>query len=177
MTKTGPIDISLLIEQRMDYESQLKMELEIENESLILHNTIAFTREMFELLDEWKQYKYWQRRKKRGTKKRQLEEYSDGLHFIMSLFAEKLDEMPGLLTYEYNFPEEPEHFENDEILRHIISIMECCTYLDEPYDYNYRKLLQDYMYLGYMLEFTWDEIVKAFLQKLNKNIKRLENGY
>jgi hypothetical protein len=33
------------------------------------------------------------------------------------------------------------------------------------------------MDFGFALGYTWDEIVKAFLKKLKKNVKRLDDGY
>lgn len=178
MAKVGNINIETLLDQREEYERRLKYIYRLHEKDLNLRNIVAFCSEVAELMNEWKHFKYWQKGKK-SNRKKQLEEYADGLHFILSIFNAYKEKMPGIVKYEYLFPDEELAYEaeDDEILLQVVRLYEYASYLLDPYEYNFKELLQEYLNLGYMLGFTWDEIVKSFLKALSKNLKRLDDGY
>ncbi|MCA1064849.1 dUTP diphosphatase (plasmid) [Rossellomorea sp. AcN35-11] len=98
-----------------------------------------------------------------------LEEYVDGLHFILEL---------GL---EINF----EHLHlvqriesDDSILKLFIEVTECIiTFSRSKHSSHYRILLETYLLLGNKLGYTENEIERAYLEKNKINHIRQNRGY
>lgn len=96
-----------------------------------------------------------------------LEEYVDGLHFVLEL---------GL---EMNCrPEKIELMKNETVTDCFIDVMELATEFEiSPGTWNYSMLFERYIELGEQLGFTWDEVEQAYYEKNQINHQRQENGY
>jgi dimeric dUTPase (all-alpha-NTP-PPase superfamily) len=111
-----------------------------------------------------------------GFKNPLLEEYVDGLHFVLEIGLDlgfKFDKVNTFLKCE-------------NIVDQFLWIYrQSITLLDYFSDYNKRKyiryryveLIQLYLGLGEMLGFTWEEIEAAYMEKNKINHERQENGY
>jgi dimeric dUTPase (all-alpha-NTP-PPase superfamily) len=104
-----------------------------------------------------------------------LEEYVDGLHFVLELGIElNMDDVSWWFVDEnvkrYSFS--VTHQFNDVFAR-VLEVKECN--FEEPEEY--EGLVYDYLSLGLMLGFTWEEIERAYYKKNEINHQRQENGY
>ncbi|WP_313798819.1 dUTP diphosphatase [Cytobacillus sp.] len=100
-----------------------------------------------------------------------LEEYVDGLHFVLELGIEK-----GLNDFKYAV------FICDCVNKQFIYLHRAATdlFAQDRLDYtlhHYRNLIQLYLGLGEMLGFTWEQIEQAYFEKNAVNHQRQEEGY
>ena len=114
----------------------------------------AYRVELGELLQEWKQFKYWKLNKGEIDREKMLEEWADCMHFALSLFIQ-------------------EEIEED--------ISEYCSYL-ETYEiiercFNLYFVLENTLALGLKLGYTLEELEKAYWKKNKINWERIENNY
>jgi dimeric dUTPase (all-alpha-NTP-PPase superfamily) len=148
---------------------------------------LALNVELGECANEWRGFKFWSKDRLPRTQKARapymdlddaefynplLEEYVDGLHFVMELGLER-DETTLTVPYEENW---------------IIKKKTITEQFNSIYDVlgnfsiyktvgNYARLLDLYMGLGEMLGFTWGEIEQAYFAKNKINHVRQETGY
>lgn len=171
------IMITPLYDTQYLFDNRIRNTHELEHKELLLPKTIALITELGEMLNEWNGFKFW-KRKKKSDFVMLLEEYADGLAFILSLFVEQKEKLPGLLDHVYELPTYTGSEEDkDVIMRKVLSICESIVYLEENITINYTTLLQNYIELGYMFGFDWDMIVKAYYRKTRENHKRQDNDY
>lgn len=150
----------------------------------------AFLTELGELGNEWRGFKHWSEDQKpridvlvpaKGPEikleKRNLllEEYIDGLHFLLSIGL-MVEYSPYELEFKVKFPTiKADDYSNKEITIKFLRIYECGTMM--RYDDHYLSLFQYYLDLGAMLGFTWDQIQEAYIQKNKVNHERQDQGY
>ncbi len=96
-----------------------------------------------------------------------LEEYVDGLHFVLSLGLE--------IDYEnmeyFKWHKQKAH----TITEQYIAIAKWAAAMLED-DY-YFELFHAYIHLGVMLGFSWEQIEQAYMDKNKVNHQRQDNGY
>ena len=114
----------------------------------------AYRVELGELLQEWKQFKFWKINKGEIDREKMLEEWADCMHFALSLFIQ-------------------EEIEED--------ISEYCSYL-ETYEiiercFNLYFVLENTLALGLKLGYTLEELEQAYWRKNKINWERIEGGY
>ena len=107
-------------------------------------------------------FKYWSNKKMKRDEA--LEEFVDGIHFLISLSNDL-----GIEEYEYN---EPKEVKTDELVLSIYYKMSVLLKMN-----NFKELMDEYLYLGYSLGFTNDEIIDFYRDKNDKNYERQNNGY
>jgi dimeric dUTPase (all-alpha-NTP-PPase superfamily) len=97
-----------------------------------------------------------------------LEEYVDGLHFILSVGLElgvKVERVNVILKCE-------------SIIKQFLWIYgQCSELVIFESGKRYLELLQMYLGLGEMLGFTWEEVEQAYMKKNEENHSRQERGY
>lgn len=98
-----------------------------------------------------------------------LEEFVDGLHFILSL---------GL---EIDFDCDAWELEGEvylDLTEQFMSILKSAIKFSEsPNEDHYVDLIQNYIGLGEMIGFSWCEIEQAYFEKNAINHQRQESGY
>jgi dimeric dUTPase (all-alpha-NTP-PPase superfamily) len=98
-----------------------------------------------------------------------LEEYVDGLHFVLEL---------GIELDFAHIVKDLKPTKNESITDQFIFISAkagtLLTYHSIP---NYLHIVQNYIGLGEMLGFTWEEIEQAYISKNQVNHQRQNNGY
>lgn len=114
----------------------------------------AYRVELGELLQEWKQFKFWKLNKGEIDREKMLEEWADCMHFALSLFIQ-------------------EEIEED--------ISEYCSYL-ETYEiiercFNLYFVLENTLALGLKLGYTLEELEQAYWKKNKINWERINNNY
>lgn len=137
-----------------------------EGESRANKKILALLVELGELANEWRGFKFWSKDQKPRVNPL-LEEYVDGIHFLLSLGLEmkvgKLDLKPIKLS---NLNEQFIGLYNAISILHIAFS-----------DKTYHAAFAVFMGLGEMLGFSWEEIEAAYLEKNRKNHERQEFGY
>lgn len=145
---------------------------------------LALSVELGECANEWRGFKFWSKNQEprnihklevgpggayRKTGNPLLEEYVDGLHFVLELGLD-LNIDPTKLEWEYD--------KSSSITTQFTDIYYLITYLeDNPRFYAYDMLITAYIELGEMLGFTWEQIEQAYMDKNAVNHERQNTGY
>ncbi|MDQ0160216.1 dUTP diphosphatase [Alkalibacillus salilacus] len=129
---------------------------------------LALVVEVSELANETRCFKYWSQK---GPSDREviLEEYVDGIHFILSL---------GLdlgIEFDQNALQSVEVESLTDSFHTIYSQVERLK--TEPTQTNYNQLMNQYLALGRALSFSTHDVVQAYLAKNEKNHERQDLGY
>ncbi|RSL32989.1 dUTPase [Salibacterium salarium] len=128
---------------------------------------LALQVEIGELANETRCFKYWSH-KPASSEKVILEEYVDGLHFILSLGIDGgWEQIPR--TSEEDADSLTEQF-------HAVYQAAAAFYTNQDQT-SYLTLFQTYLKLGEMLGFTEDDLQTAYKSKNNTNHKRQTEGY
>lgn len=155
------------------FTMQKALDTYIQSEKNISHDVflekgLALLVELAELANETRCFKFWSA-KGPSDKETILEEYVDSIHFLLSLGIEKqlddLDSWPvenktGSLTHLF--------------LNTHSSIQQ---FLQEPTRPLYEDVWKWYGAVGTSLGFTHNQIVKAYIDKNEKNYERQRSGY
>lgn len=153
------MNLPKLFEMQRVLDTRIVQERGLDESELLFKKIDAFRVELHELENETKHFKYWS--SKQPDKSKILEEYVDGLHFILSI---------GLELGEQHY----ESIVTDTLGKQFRTIT---LYAVLMYEDNYYSLLSKYyLGLGEMLGFTWYEIEQAYVDKNSVNHQRQESG-
>ncbi|MCM3619394.1 dUTP diphosphatase [Sutcliffiella horikoshii] len=162
------MNLHKLYDMQRELDEKIETQHGLLKENLVEEKILALLVELGELANETRCFKFWSV-KPPAEQKVILEEYVDGVHFILSLgltfgYGEEvsrgLAEQAESLTGQFNS------------VYHLISIFK--TDISEE---NYRVLVDSYMQLGEMLGFSWGEVEDAYLAKNKVNHDRQAQGY
>lgn len=109
---------------------------------------------------------------------RVLEEYVDGLHFVLELGIElEYPELPfaNFKPYSYTTPTIEDQFL--AIYEDVTNFKNSVAYHSDDALMNFDELVSGYVGLGKMLGFTWEEIEQAYMEKNKVNHQRQSEGY
>lgn len=98
-----------------------------------------------------------------------LEEYVDGLHFVLELGLEHEFDPDGLAIEDINYSTVTEQF--TALMRTDWDVYE------EGHGGYYHEGLELFLGLGKMLGFTWEQIEQAYMEKNKINHQRQKTGY
>ena len=121
----------------------------------------AYRVELGELLQEWKQFKFWKINKGEIDREKMLEEWADCMHFALSL-------------------ENYWGFELEEDIEYRIKVEECISDIYDLCDECFKVndwVLKYTIALGLKLGYTLEELEKAYWRKNKINWERIEGGY
>ena len=126
-----------------------------------------FTIEIGELANETRCFKYWSN-KPSSPNEVVIEEYADGLHFLLSLGIPL-----KVKKTDYTFQEE-----EDDLTSLFHKTYHKCLLLVENYDEeHYIDAFQTYLNLGHKLGFSSVEIIDSYKAKLAINHNRQNTNY
>lgn len=148
---------------------------------------LALLVELGECANEWRGFKFWSKDQEPRTYKEKevlvngvitgidsnplLEEYVDGLHFVLEL---------GI---ELGFTNSKPHLvEVDDTLEMFTRVFHLALTLSGPSnrshkEFYYERLLSVYLGLGKSIGLTWEQIEQAYMDKNKVNHERQESGY
>ncbi|MCQ2792491.1 MAG: dUTP diphosphatase [Bacilli bacterium] len=156
------------------YPLQAKLDQDIAKRHHITYQQTFYKRllalivELGEFANETRAFKYWSY-KKSSPKNVILEEYADGLHFILSLgIYLKTKKMV------YTIKEDKKIDLTKAIL---ISYEEAIKLKDHYNQKQYEKAMNAYLNLISYLHYQPSEVIKAYLSKLEVNYSRQINHY
>ena len=130
----------------------------------------AYRVELGELLQEWKQFKYWKMNKGEVQRDEMLKEWADCMHFALSL---DYNNYPLYYTEHYNeiLINHLEKFIKNIETWDIYLILNSCFYAGKV------KILENTLKLGLKLGYTLEELEQAYWKKNKINWERIKNNY
>ena len=155
------------------YSMQYELDTFIEREKKMMENSlvskkiVALFVEVGELANETRCFKFWS---DKGPSDRSviLEEYVDGIHFLLSLGLETN------LRYTSNHKKQRVNNLTDQFQKIFGSIH---LFAEQPSQTNYDQMWDMYLCLGQSLEFSELDIMNAYLEKNKVNVNRQKEGY
>ncbi|MEG0260913.1 MAG: dUTP diphosphatase [Lysinibacillus sp.] len=129
---------------------------------------MALMVELAELANETRCFKFWSTK---GPSERAviLEEYVDSIHFILSLGL-----MKGYTSME-KWPVIEEKRDLTELF--LTTQSEILSFVNKPTEDLYLKVWQCYGLIAYNLDFTFEDVVTAYIAKNEENYNRQRSGY
>lgn len=129
--------------------------------------TLALIVEIGELANTTRCFKYWSNK---GSEEKDvvLDEYADGLHFFLSL---------GICINTSKEEYEIIKPDNDLTTQFLKIYEEISIFNNDPSEDNYEKAFSSFFNLLPLLDFTWEDLEKAYYKKLNTNYVRQDTNY
>ncbi|WP_174613998.1 dUTP diphosphatase [Virgibacillus ihumii] len=159
---------SELYSMQRKLDNYIEAQHDLSGRDIFKEKSLALLVELGELANETRCFKFWST-KSRNDKSVILEEYVDGVHFLLSLGLEKGFEYRGgnnLAACAAN--------ETDQFNRVFSASIEFREY---PTEVNYKALFEYFVQLGELLGFEEKAIQKAYLEKNEINYERQDQGY
>ena len=161
------IDLSALFPLQADLDAEIAATHNIDYPSTFSRRLMALLVELGEFANETRCFKYWSL-KGPSPKERILDEYADGLHFLLSLGIPL-----GVDHYRHYFKVEVK-----DLTEALLNVYENALKLREEYTVEqYAKTFGSYLNLIPLFDYSVEEVGKAYLAKLNGNHKRQEDHY
>lgn len=163
----------MLCDLKKMYQKQYELDLEIANNHHITYEEtkdkrlLALLVELGEFANATRTFKFWSF-KPSESKERVLDEFADGLHFLLSL---------GLA---YNFKLDTVEVESDE-KDLTAAILKAYDDINDFYSERtmamYAKMFVGYLKILAMLGYSWQDAYDAYFLKLEENHHRQETNY
>ncbi|MGM7702280.1 dUTP diphosphatase [Pseudalkalibacillus sp. Hm43] len=164
------LKLQSLFEMQNELDRRIERERGLENEDLVDKKILALQVELGELANETRCFKFWSS-KAPSERSVILEEFVDGIHFLLSL---------GLIL-PYDVPQQMQVPElvQENLVDAFLKVYEDLTNLKNNREdvNNYVTLMEDYLMIGRLLGFTSEEINEAYLSKNEVNHSRQDQGY
>lgn len=162
------MNIEKLFQIQSELDQKITENHQLHSTDLLPAKIIALQVELAELANETRCFKFWSL-KEASPRNVILEEYVDGLHFVLSLgldmgYKDKVEITIGDVqgTQVQSFGQ----------VFDLISL-----YAKDRSLTQYQELFQAFITLGMVLGFNWTEIEQAYLEKNQVNHARQEQGY
>lgn len=134
-------------------------------EDTIIDRKLALLVELGEFANETRCFKYWSL-KDSSAKEILLEEYVDGIHFIVSL------------ANQFNLELATEVEEtNLDLTMLLINTFKCASFIEIENQDMFEDLLKWYYEIAVQLGFSQDDIIEAYMMKNQVNFERQESDY
>lgn len=161
------LNTETLFSMQKQLDTHIEAEHGLANEDTREQRLLALQVELGELANETRCFKFWSV-KPPSDKEVILEEYVDGVHFILSLG----------LSYGYR-PEESNAVEmNERMVDGFLDMFDSISaFRHQPDQARYSHMFFTYLALGKRLGFTAEEIQAAYESKNQTNHERQEQGY
>lgn len=163
------MNLEKLFTMQKGLDSHIEAQHSLQAEDLFDRKVLALLVELGELANETRCFKFWSL-KPASAKEVILEEFVDGIHFILSLGIE------AGFTEQISIRDEP--FQSESLteqfleLYRIIEVFRSTRSLED-----YQALFQASLHLAKLLGFSAVEIEQAYIQKNEVNYERQKQGY
>jgi dimeric dUTPase (all-alpha-NTP-PPase superfamily) len=163
------MQLEKLFEMQRGLDQHIEEKHGLQNEDLFDRKVLALLVELGELANETRCFKFWSI-KPSSEKSVVLEEYVDGIHFILSLGIEC-----GFQNLDYTLDIEPSAASTTEQFLLIYQVVN--KFRDTKSESDFKTLLQSYLQLGTLLGISYEEMEKAYFTKNEVNYQRQQNNY
>ncbi len=165
------MDLTKLFETQNVLDQHIVKEKGLEGRDLFEKKKLSLLTELGELANELpEEFKFWSNKK--NNYENALKEFVDGLHFILSIGND--------INIEPRRPIKLISFSNNVVgqfnsLFHLIgSWDQVALIMNEEH---YHTTLNNFLHLGEMLGFTWEQIEEGYYAKNKINHERQNTGY
>ncbi|MEH7106564.1 dUTP diphosphatase, partial [Bacillus sp. JJ1764] len=158
-----------LFQMQKALDSHIEQKHQLQNEDLFSRKVLALLVELGELANEARSFKFWSV-KPASPKAVILEEYVDGVHFILSLGIEC-----GFDKQIMELDVKPEIADVTEQFLQVYN--QISQFQKEKNVANYLKLFSAYFQLGSLLGIAYEEMEQAYFSKNEVNYQRQQNNY
>lgn len=161
------INLEELYRLQEDLDVEIAKNHNVSYESTHSKRLLALIVEIGELANETRCFKFWSN-KGPSPKERIMDEYADGLHFLLSLgiplHAKKL---------EYEMKKS-----NEELTLQIHQVYKSCIALLDNYDLvHYETAFQNYLNLALSIDMDANDVIASYKNKLEVNHVRQQQNY
>jgi dimeric dUTPase (all-alpha-NTP-PPase superfamily) len=163
----------MMIQLKDLFAEQVKLDTHIQQQHQVTYGTtrekriLALLVEVGEMINETKTFKFWSK-KPSAEKPIILDEFADGLHFLLSLAIEVKS-----LKVSYEIIKQ-----NLSLTSATILVYQAVTDLSKQWSISLvEQAFQRYLNLIPLLGFTTEEVVSAYFKKLGINYTRQQNAY
>lgn len=156
-----------LYEMQKELDSYIQANHALQVEELFDKKVLALLVEIGELANETRCFKFWS---KKGPSESSviLEEYVDGLHFILSLGIDKGLQLDNVDSIQLDL----------DVTSLFHQIYQCIQIFKEtPSQTTYQQLFATFLCLGQQLGFSEDAIIQAYIDKNQINFNRQDQNY
>jgi dimeric dUTPase (all-alpha-NTP-PPase superfamily) len=157
----------ILFNMQKQLDSYIEDNHKLSDRDLFDDKYLALLVELGELANETRCFKFWSN-KPRSESDVILEEYVDGVHFILSLGIVK-----GF-TYSSTDHKSSEQTET-ELFNDVFE--RCVVFKNDTTQANYNRLFAGYLILGQKLGFSEEDVHQAYVKKNEVNYERQNSGY
>lgn len=164
------MDLQKMFYLQKKLDERIMTEHDINNADVIQERVLALSVELGELANETRCFKYWST-KAPSNRHVILEEYVDGIHFILSLGISLQYEQ---IDRKNLVKAERKHSAVEAFLQVFAQI---ARFNEEKSFREYEKLFSQYLSLGETLGFSAADIEEAYLMKNEVNHRRQDTGY
>ena len=158
------MNLNKLFPLQKQLDEHILKEKGLHGQDLLDKKAVAILTELGEVLNELQVWKFWKENNS-PRKEKMLEEYVDNIHFIISIAIDH-----GVTEHEYTQP-----IEHIDINKLVLAIANMISRL--PHGQKIEELLNYYIFFGYKLGFTEQQVIDAYLEKNKINHRRQQNGY
>ena len=160
-------DLIDLYNKQRELDANIASNHHVSYQSTRNKRTLALLVELGEFANATRTFKYWSN-KGPESKERVLDEFADGLHFILSLGIDQGYEMDSLDV-------------NDDSNSLTDNLLESYRLVSNFYSsqnkQNYIEAFKSYLRALYKLGYSWEEAKEAYYLKLQENYNRQNNNY
>lgn len=160
-----------LFSMQKSLDLYIKENNKLNDKELFSHKYLALLVELGELANETRCFKFWSSKSK-GNRDDILEEYVDGIHFILSLGIEK-----GLNFSTEDLDKTSLKTDHSETEKFNKVFEAAVNFNSQPTQDNYHLLFKQYLQLGRLLGFHEVDIQQAYYEKNKVNYERQLQGY
>ncbi|KFZ41863.1 dUTPase [Anoxybacillus flavithermus] len=162
------MNLQTLFSMQRQLDERIETERGLRGERLIERKLLALLVEIGELANETRCFKFWSSKPKAAVETI-LEEYVDGLHFILSL---------GLDLSLDKHVQWPNVQESETLVDQFLRVFETVHTFRMKLDIEtYNQLVYAYAELGHALQFTAEQIERAYVAKNEVNHERQSHNY
>jgi dimeric dUTPase (all-alpha-NTP-PPase superfamily) len=158
-----------LFKLQRELDERILAEHQLFNENLMDRKIMALLVELGELANETRCFKFWSK-KPPAERAVILEEFVDGIHFILSLGIDL--NVDNYTQSETNQQQAAGLVDQFHIVYKRINDFRENQQLQE-----YYKIFNEYLVLGDLLGFSWKDIKDAYISKNEVNHQRQDQGY
>lgn len=160
--------LTTLFELQKELDTRIEKEHGLEQADLMDKKIMALLVELGELANETRCFKFWSK-KPAAPRDVILEEYVDGVHFILSIGLElKIQEQVNLDPID----------ENKDLVEQFQQVFASIIDFRKQLNFEtYHKIFNEYIKLGKLLGFSVEDIEEAYKMKNEVNHQRQDQGY
>ncbi|MCR5348540.1 MAG: dUTP diphosphatase [Bacilli bacterium] len=161
------IDLTPCFALQEELDAEIALAHGVDYDSTFTRRVLALLVELGEFANETRCFKYWSF-KEPSPKEKILDEYADGLHFLLSLGIPL-----GVREYRHYF-----RVDIKDLSEAIVRVYDDVSKLHDEYTVErYAKAFGDYLNIIPLFDFGEGEVIDAYVKKMAVNHKRQKDKY